>query len=181
MVTLKLTLDDRRVKQMLNEMAQKGRNLMPAMKKASVVLIRSAGRQFHVGGVPKWKPLSDVTVQRRKKKSNVPLRDTGLLMHSWGGRGGKGIRDIKNFSVFVGSRVVYASVHQYGRRQMRAQVPEYTRRITMAFGHKIEPKLAQVSSHTTTLPKIPKRPVHILQKDIDDVKVILTDYILKGI
>ena len=178
MVILKLTLHDENAKKMLREIERRGGNLMPAMKRAAIVLMRSAGRQFHVGGIPKWRALSDVTVERRRKKSDVPLRDSGTLMRSWSGRGGQGVRDVKKFSVFVGSNLVYAGVHQYGRRRMRAHVPETDRRITTVFGRRIESKMVHVRAHETTLPRIPKRPVRILPEDVEDVEVIVTDYIL---
>lgn len=178
MVILKLKLDDRQARKMLNDIAKRGGNLIPAMKKAAIVLMRSAGRQFTVGGIPRWKALSDTTVERRRKKSNVPLRDTDHLMRSWSGRGGQGIRDVKKFSVFVGSNLVYAGVHQYGRKSMTGHVPEYSRTISTAFGRKIQSKLVTVHAHSVQLPDIPKRPVRILPQDVEDVKLIITDYIL---
>ena len=179
MVTLKLKLHDEEVKRWLAEMERRGMDLRPAMKKIAVVLMRSAGKQFHVGGIPKWRALSDTTIERRRKKSNVPLRDTGRLGWSWGARGAADIRKIKKTSVFVGSNVIYAAVHQYGRPAMRVQVPEYTRRITTAFGRKIRPKMATVGAHSMGVPKIPKRPVRILNADVEDAKIIITNYILR--
>jgi phage gpG-like protein len=65
----------------------------------------------------KWEPLSQTTIKsrlrKRKKYSDKPLRDTGVLASSF-------TAEIKNTSLFFGSSypaALYASTHQYGAKK----------------------------------------------------------------
>ena len=88
-------------------------NLTSIMQAVGEVVRASADLAFTEGrdpyGAP-WEPLSPVTIANRRQRSNVPLRDTGVLANSISVAAG---RD----SVSVGTNLEYAPTHQFGAAQ----------------------------------------------------------------
>jgi len=105
-------------KRLLTGMKARARDLRPAWSEIAERLQRSFMRQFQRGGDPTWQPLTPSTIKRRRRGpgagSPKVLRDTGLLMRSWGGGPGK-IKEAKPHELTVGTRVSYAAAHQFGR------------------------------------------------------------------
>jgi phage gpG-like protein len=72
--------------------------------------------QKNLDGSP-WPPLSEITISLRRKRSNVPLRDTGRLKNSIG-------IAVKGASVSVGTNVAYAETHQFGHEGTYTKEPD---------------------------------------------------------
>jgi phage gpG-like protein len=110
-----------------------------------------------------WKPLSPVTLAMRKKWRNLKgkrasgmlaLQDTGQLRMSITGgsyeRGPTGaIRDVLPVELRIGTRLPYASTHQYGRGRMRVQVPEHRRKGYNVRAHRVSARSVLAHSYTT--------------------------------
>jgi phage gpG-like protein len=99
----------------------------------------------------------------RKKRRNLkgkrasgmlPLQDTGQLRMSIATgsaeRGPTGaIREIRPIELKIGTRLPYASMHQYGRGRMRVQVPEHRRRGYNVRAHRVSARSVLAHSYTT--------------------------------
>lgn len=114
-----LTLTVNGVEQQLGRLGKIGsniKNLQPAFKAASVLVMESVNRNFMEGGRPdKWQTLRPLTIRSRKGSgSPEPLRDTGMLMNSIGVPGQSGILAFTPWSVRVGTNVPYAKFHNDG-------------------------------------------------------------------
>jgi len=108
-----VTIDDRRVRDALNDMRSRVRNLRPAMDRIGATLADRVRLGFHDGKDPwgqRWQPLRPATVSRRRQGSDKPLRDTGRLMNSISHRATR-------HSVTIGTDVEYAATHQFGARK----------------------------------------------------------------
>lgn len=105
---------------------------------AHEVICSDLARQFHAGGIPSWKPLSEITVAEKRRSgyprrtregeenldliqngnfapSNVLMR-TGGLYSSWTDPDDPDhIFDADAAGMDVGSSLEYAATHQYGR------------------------------------------------------------------
>ena len=108
-----IEFDAREVLGRLNKLSGRLLNLTPVMQAVGEVVRASADLAFTEGrdpyGVP-WEPLSPVTIANRRQRSNVPLRDTGVLANSIQAAAS---RD----RVLVGTNIEYASTHQFGAKQ----------------------------------------------------------------
>lgn len=90
---------------------------------AGMAIVEDVNRRFQNEGAPpqRWKPLKPATLQNRRqgnKRSNLPtariLQDTGTLSMSMQlGQPGN-VFTANSQKVTVGTRIVYAAVHQFG-------------------------------------------------------------------
>ena len=156
---LTISVDDRQIRAALRRLSEKLDDLTPAMDRIGAYLANEARKTFidarSPWGAP-WAPLKEATVARRRKRSNVPLRDTGRLMNSIG-------HVASRHRVSVGTNVKYAPTHQFGAKKW-----EYgTRRVTQnvrAHQRRVRGKTQNVRAHTRqrTLPipwgDVPARP-----------------------
>ena len=87
-------------------------NAQPMLKEIGEAVIESTKLRFKDGVNPddiRWKPLSAVTLARRRKKGKgaQALLDTGRLRNSIAKR-------VDGRSVWIGTNVIYAKTHQFG-------------------------------------------------------------------
>lgn len=72
------------------------------------------GFDISTGPYGEWRPLSPVTINRRRKKSAKPLLDTGRLRNSI-------THEFDNNSARIGTNVEYAKYHQLGTKTIPAR------------------------------------------------------------
>lgn len=90
-------------------------NLRPALEELGETLVTHVGLSFREQRDPwgrPWQPLRPVTISRRRGSSYHILKDTGRLANSVGW-------SVSGNSVTVGTNVIYAATHQYGRADNR--------------------------------------------------------------
>lgn len=98
-------------------MMRRSENLTPAMKVGAESIQRLIQKTFQTSASPtgeKWDDLDPETIKRRRKKSNIPLVDTGKLRLSMATS--YGARTI-NF----GTNTKYAGFQQFGTRYIPAR------------------------------------------------------------
>lgn len=144
-------------------------NFSPAQRQTmatdlQVMALSAHARYFDTNTDPSgkpWRPLSPVTIERRRKKRKSTkrsvgftaqiLRDTGMLRLSVSPGGVNGaVRRVSPFGFAIGSALVYASTHQFGQGRRTAIVRAHTRRTKRG--------VFAVRQHKTTLPAVPERP-----------------------
>lgn len=129
-----INVDDAGVRRVLDRMAERARNLAPAMREIGSNVVADAQMRFKAGKDPygaAWKPLSGATLLSRARQragkggirakngglrkgaqrimaSAKPLLDTGRLRNSIT------YRLIGRHAVEIGSNVEYAAIHQFG-------------------------------------------------------------------
>jgi phage gpG-like protein len=200
---LEYVLEDAKVQELLTELARRGRNLMPAMKKIAAVAYRDIAEIFQVEGKPeKWAPLRPLTIMLRRKgkvggtgRMRI-LRDTGRGFASVTSAHAEGaIYEPKTTDLILGTRVRYMAAHMTGLPArhipltVRAhQVRTHFVRIEQAFGRTIHPVIVRIGEHTVRqhirnqyFGPLPKR-VFIQWSDvvIEKARHILADELLKG-
>lgn len=112
---VRVEIDDRRVQAALKRLLEAAGDLSGPMDDVGAALAERVRLTFHDGADPwgdPWAPLKPSTIARRRKRSGVPLRDTGRLMNSIGHRAGSDF-------VEIGTNVEYAATHQFGARKGR--------------------------------------------------------------
>lgn len=106
-----VTVDDAEVRAALERMTAAARNPRPALRAIGQVLVSGTDLSFRAQedpwGAP-WAPLSETTLARRRGTSAHILRDTGRLANSISAR-------VTGTAVEVGTNVIYAATHQFGR------------------------------------------------------------------
>ena len=98
-------------------MMRRSENLTPAMKVGAESIQRLIQKTFQTSASPtgeKWDDLDPETIKRRRKKSNIPLVDTGKLRlsmaTSYGAR-----------TITFGTNTKYAGFQQFGTRYIPAR------------------------------------------------------------
>ncbi|MBI5328862.1 MAG: phage virion morphogenesis protein [Deltaproteobacteria bacterium] len=96
---IKVNIDDKEVRGLLNKLQEKTKDLTPAMQDVGEIVKRSITKNFDAGGRPKpW---------AKSAKGGIPLTDTARLKNSFT------IRADANEAT-VGTNVQYAAIHQFG-------------------------------------------------------------------
>jgi len=112
-VSASITVQDSALRAELARLQAHLTNLTPVMRSIGQTLRTNIDLGFRgeqdPWGVP-WRPLSDVTLRRRRGTSAQILRDTGRLANSMTYRADRN-------SVSVGTNVVYAATHQFGAQK----------------------------------------------------------------
>ena len=84
-VTIRVELDDREVRRVLDRLAKAGADLTPAMREIGETLLNSARERFSAqtspDGTP-WAPLSEHTRKRKKRSKDKILTRDGFLRGS---------------------------------------------------------------------------------------------------
>lgn len=140
----------------------------PAMAEIGRVLKASTQLRFRAQQGPDgqaWIPSNRASIE-----SGQTLRLSGRLRNSI-------TFQVGEREVVVGTNVVYAAVHQFGRREI-ATVQEHTRRVTQAFGRKLNfPVFATVRAHAR-LAFTPRRPfLGFSQEDRADILDLLSEHL----
>jgi len=176
-VSLNVKIEDARVRDLFSRIQRSMADLTPAMRVVGETVRTSVIRNFEVGGRPRWKPLSPVTLARRKGGKVLMIR--GLAGGLAGSIHARAYRD----RAVVGTNKVYAAVHQFGAKkgsfgQITFTVREHLRRTRSG-------KKVKVREHkrTARLPwgDIPARPFLMVQEeDWEEIREALADYITGG-
>ena len=110
---IRINLDDRQVRKALGQLIRRLQDPRPALDEVGHAVKSNVDLTFRTGtspyGVP-WAPLSAVTKSRRRRGSDKPLRDTGILANSIS-------YNVLRKGVEIGTKVRYAGTHQFGARQ----------------------------------------------------------------
>lgn len=170
-VSMEVTIDDAEVKNLLQQLGDRARDLSRPMKLAGEHMRFSIEQNFAEGGRPtKW-PVS----ARAKRDSGQTLVDTNRLQSSITYAVGKD-------SLTIGTNLIYGRVHQLGINRM-VPVGDHLRLIKQAFGKKLKfPVWVNVERHARHM-QLPARPFLVLQdEDKEEIKFIIRDYLigLKG-
>lgn len=115
-------IDDREVVAALRRLQQAGSRLRPALLEIGEYLLQSTEARFDAqvdpAGQP-WTPLSPAYQARKKKNPNLILVLTGHLSGQQapqaGQRAGLQAPQATETAVSVGTNLVYAATHQFGR------------------------------------------------------------------
>lgn len=107
-VTLNISVEDRRVRALLEGLLRRSRNLTPAMHEIGEIVRESVMRNFREGRSPDGTPWPPS--RRALLTGGKTLVDTATLRNSIHVRPGPS-------SVTVGTPVEYAAVHQFGARR----------------------------------------------------------------
>lgn len=123
MTNFRITHDDKEVAKLMSELVARINNTSVAMNAVALEMSRSISKNFQVGGrysspeeilggENKWKPLSKVTVDAKKRKRREDpykiLHDSGQLVNSISTKHGKDFAE-------VGTNKVYAAAQHFGR------------------------------------------------------------------
>lgn len=114
---IRIEVDDAQVQALLGRLRQSVTNLQPAMKRIGFALTELVAGSFDAGKDPwgnPWKPLSALTISRRRQQSSAPLRDIGLTRASI-----EAIVTDDSVTVSVGRKDRPAHVHQFGNPNNR--------------------------------------------------------------
>lgn len=107
---IEIRLDNKKVEEVLLELAQKTSNLRPLMKNIAGIMADSTEENFKEEGRPKWQDLSEVTKTARRKTGHYPgqiLQVSGQLALSI-------TTQYDDESAVIGSNKVYAAIQQLG-------------------------------------------------------------------
>ncbi|TYO91431.1 phage virion morphogenesis protein [Oceanicella actignis] len=109
-----VTVDDEAVLTGLQRLSGRLDDMRPVMAEIGEALREASMEAFADQSSPEgaaWRPLSPVTIARRRGTAHRILQDSGVLRQSI-------TRDVDGpRSVVVGSRVEYAATHQFGARK----------------------------------------------------------------
>jgi len=178
---VRMTIDVRDAQAKLEGFERRARRLRPAMQVVAQIIRSSVLENFRVGGRPRWKPLSPVTLARRRgKKKHTILVDTGRLRASIAG-GAESVHEVGDTYARVGTNVIYAAVHQFGAKKgafgtKKVRVREHYRRIGR--------KRVLVREHLRTVKipwgDIPARPFLVVQEeDLRDITEVIREHLLR--
>ena len=184
-VSLSLTIKDKGIKRLLSDIQRRMGNLTPAMKIIGQIVRTSIVRNFEKGGRPaKWKPLSPITLARRKGRKILMDRGMG------GGLAGSIHSRADKDSVTIGTNKIYAATHQFGAKKgsfgtVEAEIKTHMRKITQIFGRPVKPRKVTVRAHTRKMKlpwgDIPARPfIFVHPEDWTEIRESLNDFILAG-
>ena len=121
----------------LKELAAKGRNLRPFMRKAAGVMEDAVEENFEQEGRPRWPELAEATKKDRARTGNWPgkmLQRSGQLAASIG-------RKYDDESASVGSNKEYAAIQNLGGKAGRGRKVTIPARAYLKLGEDDERRL----------------------------------------
>ena len=98
------------------------------LREVANAMLTSAQLSFHNSSDPhgnKWPALSPKTIAKRRNNSDVPLRDTGVLMRSL--QVSDVFQSSEGMAIEAGSDMEYASIHNFGGfagKGKKAKIPQ---------------------------------------------------------
>lgn len=110
--SIRIELDDRRIRTAFNRLLKAGADTGPLMRDIGEHLVNSTRERFREEEDPRgkpWAPLSEVTLARKTRNSGRVLTERGFLGGSIAYRAGR-----KEVEVGAAQSVKYAGVHQFG-------------------------------------------------------------------
>jgi phage gpG-like protein len=66
---IKIEIDDREVKKLLNNLSSKLKDMSPVMRRVAGIMHDAVEENFEKQGRPNWKPLSPKTIKQRQKSN----------------------------------------------------------------------------------------------------------------
>lgn len=105
---IKVTIKANEVKKLFERLGFNANNLRPALRKIGGVLERASENAFARQG-PGWKPLKPETKKQRQR-----LGKAGKILQRDGNLASSVSAQIEGSTVFIGSNLEYAGVHQFG-------------------------------------------------------------------
>lgn len=177
-VAIQVKIKDEELNAMFQRIQRRMGNLKPAMSIVGEIVRTSIVRNFEVGGRPRrWKPLSRVTLAKRKGKK-VLMRQ-GFA----GGLAGSIKWRAYEDRAVIGTNKVYAAVHQFGAK--KGSFGEFAVKIRSHMRKLKSGKTVRVREHTrrVRLPwgDIPARPYMLVQdEDLGEIGDALAGFILGG-
>lgn len=122
MVTI--NLDDKAFDGILDKLVAATNDFTPALELMSIQALRAIAQKFRDEG-PGWAPLRPKTLQRRARlnRQGPILQVTGKLRNAIVAPQGSpgGIYEMNANSVTIGTNLVYAATHQFGRGPIPAR------------------------------------------------------------
>jgi len=107
---IKITIDDREVKKMLQELQHKAKNMRPVMRNIAGIMHDAVEENFETQGRPRWKLLKPATIKQRERKGYWPGKILQMRGELAGSISSRHDRD----SAQVGTNKAYAAIHQFG-------------------------------------------------------------------
>ncbi len=182
-----IEIKDSGIQAMVARIERRVNNLKPAMGLIGEIALGSIQENFEKGGRPSWEPLSQTTINIRKRINKWPGRILVRSGVAGGLLGGITYRP-SNEDVRLAANKPYATTQHFGAKKgsfgtVAATIKEHTRKISQAFGKPIEPKKVTVKAYTRkmSLPwgDIPARPFMMVQdEDWTEIKETLTEFLL---
>lgn len=106
-----IKIDNKEVTGMLERLAQSGRDMSPVMRAISSILHSQTGENIEAQGRPAWKPLSETSIELRKKRGTWPGQ---IMVVSAGGLASSYDSGYDPVSAWVGSNKKYARIQNMG-------------------------------------------------------------------
>jgi phage gpG-like protein len=182
-----IEIKDKGIQDLLSRIERRVNRLKPAMGLIGEIALGSIQENFEKGGRPTWQPLSQTTINLRKKINKWPGRILVRGGVAGGLMGGITYRP-SDEDVRLATNKPYATTQHFGAKKgsfgtVAATVKAHMRKISQAFGRPIEPRDVKVKAHTRkmTLPwgDIPARPFMVIQdEDWEEIKDTLVDFLL---
>jgi phage gpG-like protein len=156
---------DQKVVQVIQGLANRLRNMKPALRIVGQILRTSVVRNFEEGGRPsRWKES-----KRASAEGGLTLSDTGRLRNSIHAK-------VFSNQVQVGTNVVYAAIQHFGGSTAPHTI--FAKPGSALFWPGAKHPVKKVNHPGS---KIPARPFMMIQtEDWDEVKSALNDYAMKG-
>jgi len=187
---LEVQVKDKGIQDLLTRIERRVNHLKPVMGLIGDIALGSIQENFEKGGRPaKWAPLSKTTIAIRKRLNKWPGRILVRSGVAGGLMGGITYRPSDN-DVRLAANKPYATTQHFGAKKgsfgtVAANIKAHIRKISQAFGRKIQPKDVMVKAHTRemTLPwgDIPARSFMLIQDDDwDEIKDTLADFLLNA-
>lgn len=140
-MTLTIELQTAELDRALTRLAASVKDMTPIMRAIGGELEAATERNFDDEGArigAKWKPS-----QRALKTNGQTLRDTGRLVASISAGGAGHVSEVTPHSVFVGTNVEYAAIHQFGGRAGRNRKVEIPARPFFGLNQQDEQDIAE--------------------------------------
>ena len=141
-MTLKIELQTAELDRALTRLAASVKDMTPIMRAIGGDLEAATERNFDDEGAriaAKWKPS-----RRALEQKGQTLRDTGRLVASISAGGAGHVSEVTPQSVFVGTNVEYAAIHQFGGRAGRNRKVEIPDRPFFGLNQQDEQDIAEL-------------------------------------
>lgn len=141
-MTLKIELQTAELDRALTRLAASVKDMTPIMRAIGGELEAATERNFDDEGAriaAKWKPS-----RRALEQKGQTLRDTGRLVASISAGGAGHVSEVTPQSVFVGTNVEYAAIHQFGGRAGRNRKVEIPDRPFFGLNQQDEQDIAEL-------------------------------------
>jgi len=112
---IEIKIDDREVKNALNNLKKKVKDMTPVMRKIAGIMHNAVEENFENEGRPRWKPLSPRTILARQKRGYWP----GKVLQMRGELASSISSKYDDKSAVVGTNKKYAAIHQFGGKAGR--------------------------------------------------------------